>query len=143
MRSNALLPLLFAEVCCERRPRSIPTIQKASEVMKHSLLWPAILAGVSPILAAQDEVVRPGSLCPQGSAEVVGATEAAANLLPRLVTPIHTAADDPDGGAYGTWAAGQDYKVSFHGAPTFVPYLGADYPHNQPLTWHLESVTAG
>jgi len=60
-----------------------------------------------------------------------------------LITPIHTAPDDPEGGAYGIWAAGKDYKVSFHGDPTFIPYLGSEYPHNQPLTWTTLSVTAG
>jgi len=58
-------------------------------------------------------------------------------------TPIHTQADDPDGGAYGTWAGGTDYKVSFHDGATFVPYLGADYPHNQPFRWTTTAVTIG
>ncbi len=53
--------------------------------------------------------------------------------------PIHTAPDDPIGGAYGTLAAGATYKVSFEGDMTFVPVLGADYPHNQPLSWRTTS----
>jgi len=70
------------------------------------------------------------------------ATEAPAQI-PAFVTPIHTQADDPEGGAYGIWAAGADYKVSFHDGATFVPYLGGDYPHNQPLQWVTRSVTLG
>ncbi|MEZ5966523.1 MAG: hypothetical protein R3F56_21990 [Planctomycetota bacterium] len=56
--------------------------------------------------------------------------------------PIHTA-DDDSGRAYGTWAATETYKVSFHGDATFVPYLGDAYPVNQPLAWHTESVAVG
>jgi hypothetical protein len=60
-----------------------------------------------------------------------------------LRIPIHTAADDPVGGAYGIWAAGSDYKASFHAGATFVPYLGKDYPQNQPFHWRTTSVTVG
>ncbi|MCR9248003.1 MAG: hypothetical protein NXI31_23475 [bacterium] len=62
--------------------------------------------------------------------------------LPPPHVPIHTAAAD-SGVAYGTWAAGHDYKVSFHDGMTFVPYLGADYPHNQPWSWRTVSVAVG
>ncbi|MCA8974857.1 MAG: hypothetical protein KDC98_09045, partial [Planctomycetes bacterium] len=61
-------------------------------------------------------------------------------VLPRV--PVHSAASDL-GTAYGTWAAGDCYKVSFHDGMTFVPYLGADYPHNQPWSWQTTSVTVG
>ena len=37
------------------------------------------------------------------------------------------------------WAAGADYKVSFHDGATFVPYLGREYPHNQPWSWRTAS----
>jgi hypothetical protein len=37
-----------------------------------------------------------------------------AAALPATV-PIHTAPDDPTGGAYGVWAAGHGFKASFHG----------------------------
>lgn len=63
--------------------------------------------------------------------------------FPAFVTPIHSQADDPTGGAYGIWGAGRDYKVSFHDGMTWVPYLGAEYPVNQPLRWHTMSVTLG
>lgn len=56
--------------------------------------------------------------------------------------PLHTA--DADGGvAYGLWAAGRDYKASFDAGMTFVPYLGADYPHNQPWSWRTTSARVG
>ncbi len=56
--------------------------------------------------------------------------------------PIHSAA--PDAGlAYGIWASGPEYKVSFGDAVTFVPILGADYPENLPLSWKTTSVTIG
>ncbi len=58
------------------------------------------------------------------------------------LTPIHTMADD-QGLAYGTWAAGRDYKVSFHDGMTFVPYLGADYPTTQSLHWQTTSARLG
>ena len=59
-----------------------------------------------------------------------------------FLIPIHTA-DAAEGVPYGTWASGDTYKVSFHDGMTFVPYLGADYPQNQPLSWRTVSVTAG
>ncbi len=60
-----------------------------------------------------------------------------------LLVPIHTAKADPVGGEYGIWAAGADFKASFHGGYAFYPYLGAAYPENLPLRWKTESVTAG
>lgn len=62
--------------------------------------------------------------------------------LPRSRVPVHTAPAD-NGLAYGTWAAGNDYKVSFHDGMTWVPYLGRDYPHNQPFHWRTSSVRVG
>ncbi len=62
-------------------------------------------------------------------------------LEPRI-TRIHTAPDDM-GVPYGTWAAGAGYKASFHDGMTFVPYLGRDYPHNQPWSWTTRSVAIG
>lgn len=57
-------------------------------------------------------------------------------------TPVHTAPAD-GGTAYGTWAAGDNYKVSFHDGMTFVPYLGAAYPVTQSLRWVTTSVRLG
>ena len=63
--------------------------------------------------------------------------------FPEFVTDIHSLEADPEGGAYGIWAAGKDYKVSFHDGATFAPYLGGHYPHNQPFRWTTTSVTVG
>ncbi|MCA8953777.1 MAG: hypothetical protein KDE27_29970, partial [Planctomycetes bacterium] len=41
------------------------------------------------------------------------------------------------------WGAGRDYKVSFHDGMNFVPYLGHDYPVNQPFGWTTTSVRIG
>lgn len=60
--------------------------------------------------------------------------------LPRI--PVHSAPDDM-GQSYGIWAAGTDYKASFHGDMTFVPYLGADYPVSRPWSWRTVSVRVG
>jgi hypothetical protein len=57
-------------------------------------------------------------------------------------TPIHTAAPDM-GFAYGTWAASDDYKVSFHDGMEFVPYLGGSYPVTQKLRWRTTSAKVG
>ncbi len=57
--------------------------------------------------------------------------------------PIHTAPDDPETGEYGIWAAGPDYKVSFHDGFTFYPVLGESYPENLPLRWETESIAVG
>ena len=50
---------------------------------------------------------------------------------PDFITPIHTQADDLEGGAYGIWAAGRDYKASFHGGATYVPFLGGSYHYGR------------
>ncbi len=60
-----------------------------------------------------------------------------------FVTPIHTAEDDPAGGSYGIWAAGDDYKVGFESDMTFIPYLGKKYPVTRSLSWRTIGATAG
>jgi len=62
--------------------------------------------------------------------------------LPLMHVPIHTA-DDDMGTPYGIWGAAESYKASFHDGMTFVPYLGAQYPHNQPWSWRTSSATVG
>jgi hypothetical protein len=57
--------------------------------------------------------------------------------------PIHSHAPDPAGGRYGVWAAGPDYKASFHDGFVFYPCLGPSYPANLPLRWTTESIAAG
>ena len=54
--------------------------------------------------------------------------------------PVHGRDGEPE---YGLWAAGQGYKASFHDGMTFVPYLGREYPHNQPFAWRTTSVRVG
>lgn len=58
------------------------------------------------------------------------------------LAPIHTASAD-GGVEYGVWAAGPDYKISFHDGATFVPMLGKHYPHNQSLHWRTVSAKVG
>ena len=41
-----------------------------------------------------------------------------------LRIPLHSAPDDPVGGAYGLWAAGPTYKASFHDGFAFFRSLG-------------------
>ncbi len=60
-----------------------------------------------------------------------------------LRVPIHTSDADPVGGAYGTWAAGKNYKASFHGGMTFVPYAGMDVATNRELSWRTTAVRVG
>lgn len=75
-------------------------------------------------------------------AQLPAGGQALGQKMPSLRTPIHSMAADL-GIAYGTWAAGDTYKVSFHDGMTFVPYLGSGYPHNQPLSWRTSSARIG
>ncbi len=108
------------------------------------VLLPALPAG------AQDQD-RPGApdvrALSENSRTALPARNPAAAVPPLteadLLVPIHTAKADPVGGEYGIWAAGADFKASFHGGYAFYPYLGAAYPENLPLRWKTESVTAG
>ncbi|MBK8978412.1 MAG: hypothetical protein IPM29_21130 [Planctomycetes bacterium] len=70
-------------------------------------------------------------------------TSARIDALVGARTPVHTAPDDPEGGSYGTWAAGASYKASFHDGFRFVPYLGSAYPRTQELRWHTVGATIG
>lgn len=110
----------------------------------------AILAGATSLSAqsADDASGRPAAPLPRYDA--IPRAEEPATQVPRSAsaigsfrTRIHTAADDPEGGAYGIWGGGTDYKVSFHDGFTFVPYLGKAYPHNQPWSWKTVAVTRG
>jgi hypothetical protein len=77
-----------------------------------------------------------------GIAQELQALQASQAMGP-LRVPIHTAPDDPVGGAYGVWAVGRDYKAGFAGDATFVPYLGKDYPRTRQLGWHTLAVRCG
>ena len=63
-------------------------------------------------------------------------------LTAPMRTPIRPGPDAPDGTQSGLWAAGADYKVSFHDGMTFYPRVGPSLPH-QPLRWRTSSVRAG
>ena len=81
------------------------------------------------------------SLCSIALAGAIPAQEPPTGLA-EVRVPVHTA-DDDNGVAYGTWAASQSYKASFHDGMTFVPYLGPSYPQNRPWSWRTTSVRAG
>jgi hypothetical protein len=66
--------------------------------------------------------------------------DAKATIDAGVRVPVHGRDGEP---GYGLWAAGRDYKASFHDGMTFVPYLGGNYPHNQPLAWRTTSVRVG
>ncbi|MEZ6037809.1 MAG: hypothetical protein R3F29_10040 [Planctomycetota bacterium] len=74
---------------------------------------------------------------------VTGVDADATSSMSMPLVPIHTAVDDPAGGAYGTWAAGPGYKASFDDGMTFVPMLGADAPESARLHWRTASVRVG
>jgi hypothetical protein len=61
-----------------------------------------------------------------------------ASSLTDFVTPIHSSARH-DGSDAGLWAAGRDYKVSFHDGMVFYPYVGPSRAH-QPVRWRTTSV---
>lgn len=90
----------------------------------------------SPFAAAVGEQESESTLT-----QLPGEPAGPAELVEPLI-PIHTSSDD-EGYAYGIWAAGPGYKMSFHDGATFVPMLGRDYPHNQPFTWRTESAKVG
>ena len=92
---------------------------------------PAIGTLVAPTAPAFDSTSRQGTLSTSQPIAV------------DWRVPIHSLPADPVGGAYGTWAAGQTFKASFHDGFAFYPFLGPDYPHNLPVRWTTESVTAG
>lgn len=89
-----------------------------------------VLSSYTPIAPKSQEEQLPAS------------SDHAGDKLPSLRTPIHTAPTDL-GRQYGIWAAGDDYKASFHDGMTFVPYLGADYPMTQSLRWQTVSAKVG
>jgi hypothetical protein len=105
---------------------------------------------VASFLPAQDPADTPGTtklapvITPGADAPVANPADPVTTgaRMPKLRTPIHTAPDDL-GRPYGTWAAGDDYKVSFHDGMAFVPYLGASYPTTQTLRWRTASAKVG
>lgn len=94
--------------------------------MKHVLPF-AFAAAAS--VGAQSPVPLPNAVDATGAVASAG-----------LRVPVHGRDGDA---AYGLWAGGNAYKASFHDGMTFVPYLGAAYPHNQPFAWRTTSVRVG
>lgn len=88
------------------------------------------LAAALPVVVAagQDQVEAPAPSLPFA--------------VERTVSPIAPGPTLPDGRAGGLWAAGPDYKVSFHDGMTFYPFVGPSLPH-QPVHWRTVSVRAG
>ncbi|HLU39596.1 MAG TPA: hypothetical protein VK081_09430 [Planctomycetota bacterium] len=84
-----------------------------------------------------------------GAAALLLAPVMSAQLVDRAalsgggVIPIHTAAPEQDGTPYGIWAAGRDYKVSFHDGFAFTPYLGDAVRENVVVRWQTAAVTVG
>ena len=62
------------------------------------------------------------------------------SLRPAFV-PVHQDEPDPIGGEYGIWAAGRDYKVSFHDGIAFHP-SDADRPATQ-FRWRTARISVG
>lgn len=76
------------------------------------------------------------------SLAVVPVPQEPSRTLPPLLVPIHSQADDPLGGTYGLWAAGPDYKVSFHDGFAFHPYV-PDAERTRAWRWRTSSVRCG
>ena len=96
------------------------------------------LGAVLPFASAAAQVVQAAG-APRPPIELAPGVQ----LPTRLgVAPIRPGAVAPDGRSAGLWAAGSDYKVSFHDGMTFYPYVGPDLPH-QPVHWRTASVRAG
>lgn len=57
--------------------------------------------------------------------------------------PIHSLPAEPGASAYGTWAAGRGYKISFHDGMCFYPVLGASAPQSLPVRWQTTRVRLG
>ena len=133
--------------------------------MNYSLL--PFLAALAPQLAAQLPVAAvpsvgspsdqrqsmpPDSAVTTGlrDAAIVGQLPAAARTaMPPLAQagmqqPQHVLFDRPSGERGELWALGSNWKASFDGrGTTFVPFFGADAPHNFPLRIELASASVG
>ena len=119
-----------------------------------STMAPTIVACLAASLAAQngDSATAPQTAFRAGASTFAAesddvaptvATRAPESALTDVRVPIHSQAADPQGGQYGIWAAGTDYKVSFHDGFAFYPVLGTAYPHNLPLRWQTVAVQHG
>lgn len=70
------------------------------------------------------------------------ASEPARRLLDALVVPLHREAL-PDGHALGIWAAGPDWKASFHDGLCVLPRPTHPDRAAKPWRWRTQSVRAG
>lgn len=87
-------------------------------------------------------LVCAAALCPSLLLAQATAPTPPSALPPPMKTPIRPGPDAPDGTASGLWAAGANYKASFHDGMTFYPMVGPTLPH-QPVRWRTTSVRAG
>ena len=101
-----------------------------------SVLTLCTLAWLAAAIPAQSPILETD---PYGSNR---GDRAPAALASDLLIPIHSAAADEVGGSYGTWAAGNSYKVGFAGGMTFVPLLGAE-ADGQQVRWQTLSIRIG
>ncbi len=92
---------------------------------------------ISLMVLGSVSIAPPAAQNPSPTLEQVQAIDAA-----RWMVAVHTGADEAVAD-YGTWAAGPDYKVSFHDGMVFYPVLGADAPRNLPVRWRTTGVSIG
>ena len=62
--------------------------------------------------------------------------------LAALRVPIHGPSEQREAAAYGLWAAGPNFKASFHDGFVFHPAVGADR-EGRPMRWTTESIAVG
>ncbi len=101
--------------------------------MNHPVLIPTLwlCAALAPVAAQSPD-----------SQDTAAPATKLGTALPTALVPVHQPA--PDGFPTGElWAAGGDYKASFHDGPRFIPYLGAGYPRMQEVRWTTRSVRIG
>jgi hypothetical protein len=116
-------------------------------VFASSVSLTAIAAGQQPEDAPATIPVAPlgatfAEKSPSPELDVRALAPAALSAGDLFTVPIRSAEGDL-GHAYGTWASGPDYKVSFHEGFAFYPVLGGAYERNLPLAWRTLSVTCG
>ncbi|MEO6597706.1 MAG: hypothetical protein ABIP94_23420 [Planctomycetota bacterium] len=111
-------------------------------VLIAAALFSAGLSAQDPNLSQALPVPGPAPAALPQLGPAAAEPKADAVVMQPLCTPIHSAESDL-GQSYGLWAAGDTYKVAFDSGATFVPYLGREYPHNQPFRWQTTSIRVG
>src|SRR5688500_10419700 len=110
----------------------------------------AAVAGSFPFTHRREIAMTPRILplflalaaCPVAAQSPTTCPPPAGITLPELV-PIHTAAADPTGGAYGVWAGGRAYKVSFHDGMEFHPRVDDRLAAGTTWKWTTRSIARG